>query len=318
MIYLDEVLQGAKTVGITGHIRPDGDCVGSTLGVYNYIRENMPQIDVDIYLQSIMDEFMFLKNSDKIKDKADAGKIYDVFIVCDCAAYDRFEDFSVCFENAKKTVVYDHHISGQEIRDFNTIMPELSSCSELIYEAMKPEKISKNVAECLYLGIIHDTGVFKYQGVTARTMQIAGALMEKGIDFTNIIDNTFYMRTYRQSQVLGKALLESVLFCEGKCIFTILTLQEMKFYGVTSKDLGVVVEQLRLNDTVEVAIFLYEVEKNEYKVSMRSKNIVDVSRIAKRFGGGGHIRAAGFNMSANHPRDIVNNIGALVEQQLKK
>lgn len=318
MIYLDEILQGAKTVGITGHVRPDGDCVGSTLGVYNYICDNMPQVDVDIYLQPIKEEFQFLRNSDKVKENADAGKVYDVFIVCDCAACDRFEDFRVCFENAKKKVVFDHHISGQEIGDMNMIAPELSSCSELIYEAMNPEKISKSVAECLYLGIIHDTGVFKYQAVTARTMQIAGALMEKGIDFTSIIDNTFYMRTYRQSQVLGKALLESVLFCDGRCIFTILTKQEMEFYGVTSKDLGGVAEQLRLNDSVEVAIFLYEVEKNEYKVSMRSKNIVDVSKIAKRFGGGGHIRAAGFDMSANHPRDIVNNIGALVEQQLKK
>lgn len=318
MIYLDEILQGAKTVGITGHVRPDGDCVGSTLGVYNYICDNMPQVDVDIYLQPIKEEFQFLRNSDKVKENADAGKVYDVFIVCDCAACDRFEDFRVCFEKAKKKVVFDHHISGQEIGDMNIIAPELSSCSELIYEAMNPEKISKSVAECLYLGIIHDTGVFKYQAVTARTMQIAGALMEKGIDFTSIIDNTFYMRTYRQSQVLGKALLESVLFCDGRCIFTILTKQEMEFYGVTSKDLGGVAEQLRLNDSVEVAIFLYEVEKNEYKVSMRSKNIVDVSKIAKRFGGGGHIRAAGFDMSANHPRDIVNNIGALVEQQLKK
>ena len=318
MIYLDEILQGAKTVGITGHVRPDGDCVGSTLGVYNYICDNMPQVDVDIYLQPIKEEFQFLRNSDKVKENADAGKVYDVFIVCDCAACDRFEDFRVCFEKAKKKVVFDHHISGQEIGDMNMIAPELSSCSELIYEAMNPEKISKSVAECLYLGIIHDTGVFKYQAVTARTMQIAGALMEKGIDFTSIIDNTFYMRTYRQSQVLGKALLESVLFCDGRCIFTILTKQEMEFYGVTSKDLGGVAEQLRLNDSVEVAIFLYEVEKNEYKVSMRSKNIVDVSKIAKRFGGGGHIRAAGFDMSANHPRDIVNNIGALVEQQLKK
>ena len=81
MIYLDEVLQGAKTVGITGHIRPDGDCVGSTLGVYNYIRENMPQIDVDIYLQPIMDEFMFLKNSDKITDRLlRAG--YTMYLLC--------------------------------------------------------------------------------------------------------------------------------------------------------------------------------------------------------------------------------------------
>ncbi len=318
MIYLDEILQGAKSVGITGHIRPDGDCVGSTLGVYNYICDNMPQVDVDICLQPIREEFLFLRNSDKIIEKPDANKVYDVFIVCDCAAYDRFEDFRVCFDNAKKTVVFDHHISGQEIGDVNMIAPQLSSCSELIYEAMNPEKISKSVAECLYLGIIHDTGVFKYQAVTSRTMQIAGKLMEKGIDFTSIIDNTFYMRTYRQSQVLGKALLESVLFCDGRCVFTIITKQEMEFYGVTSKDLGGIVEQLRLNDTVEVAIFLYEVEKNEYKVSLRSKNIVDVSKIAKHFGGGGHVRAAGFDMAANHPRDIINNIGALVERQLKK
>ena len=315
MIYLDEILQGVKTVGITGHIRPDGDCVGSTLGVYNYICDNMPQVDVDICLQPINDKFLFLRNSDKIKEKADGNKIYDLFIVCDCAAFDRFEDFRECFEKAGKTVVFDHHISGQEIGDMNMISPKLSSCSELIYEAMNPDKISKSTAECLYLGIIHDTGVFKYQGVTARTMQIAGKLMEKGIDFTNIIDNTFYMRTYRQSQVLGKALLESVQFCDGKCIFTVLTKREMEFYGVTSKDLGGVVEQLRLNDTVEVAIFLYETEKNVYKVSMRSKNIVDVSKIAKRFGGGGHIRAAGFDMAANDPRDIINNIGALVELQ---
>lgn len=316
MIYIDEILRGAKSAAITGHIRPDGDCTGSTLGLYNYIRENMPEIEVDLYLQPIMDEFRFLKNSEAITDKADDSKVYDVFFVLDCAAFERFEDFRVCFDNAKKTVVIDHHISGQEIGDINLIKPELSSCSELLYEILDPDKISKNVAECLYLGIIHDTGVFKYQAVTSRTMKIAGALMDKGINFTSIIDDTFYMRTYRQSQMLGKALLESVLFCDGKCIFTIITRQDMDFYGVTTKDLGGVVEQLRLNDSVEVAIFIYEVEKGDYKVSLRSKNIVDVSRIAKRFGGGGHIRAAGFNMEAANPRDIVNNIGALVEQQL--
>ena len=76
MIYLDEILQGVKTVGITGHIRPDGDCVGSTLGVYNYICDNMPQVDVDICLQPINDKFLFLRNSDKIKEKADGNKIY--------------------------------------------------------------------------------------------------------------------------------------------------------------------------------------------------------------------------------------------------
>lgn len=316
MMYIDELLKDIKSVGITGHTGPDGDCAGAVLGVYNYIRENMPEIDADIYLEPLPKEFLFLKNSDKIKDKADPDRKYDLFMVLDCAAFDRFEAFRKLFDTAQKTAVVDHHISGGNIADLNVIEPKISSCCELIYEMMDPDKISKSVAECLYLGIIHDTGVFKYQAVTSKTMKTAGALMEKGIDFTSIIDNTFYMRTYRQSQVIGKALLESILFCDKKCIFSILTKSDMEFYGVTREELSGVVEQLRLNETVEVAIFIYEIEKNNYKVSLRSKNYVDVSRIAQRFGGGGHVRAAGFSMEASTPRDIINNLGVLIEQQL--
>ena len=143
---------------------------------------------------------------------------------------------------------------------------------------------------------------------------IAGKMMEMGIDYSDIIDNSFYKKSYIQNQILGRALLESVLFYDGRCIFSSVSIEEMNFYGVTGKELGGIIEQLRLTDGVEVAIFLYETDKDEYKVSLRSKKMIDVARIATAFGGGGHVRAAGFSAKGN-VHSIVNKIGEMIEQQ---
>ena len=313
MIYLDEILQGVKTVGITGHIRPDGDCTGSVLGLYNYILENMPEIDVDLYLEQPGSEFYYLKNIDKIKNTPEDKK-YDVFFVLDCSSLDRIEPFISCFNNASKTVCIDHHVSNTGFTDLSKIEPQASSACEVLYGTMDADKISRNVAECIYTGIIHDTGVFKYSCTSKKTMEIAGEMMEKGIDYSDIIDNTFYKKTYVQNQILGRALLESVLFYDGKCIFTTVTMDEMEFYGVTGRELGGIVEQLRLTDGVEVAIFLYQTGEEEYKVSLRSKKKIDVAAIATQFGGGGHVRAAGYTAKGS-VYQIINSIGELIEKQ---
>lgn len=139
--------------------------------------------------------------------------------------------------------------------------------------------------------------------------------MEKGIAFTSIIDNTFYTKTYVQNQILGRALLESVLFFDERCIFTVVTKKEMDFYDISYKDLDGIVEQLRITRGVECAIFMYETGELEFKVSMRSNEIVDVSKIATYFGGGGHIRAAGFNMKGTL-YDVINNVSEQLAKQL--
>ena len=310
---LSDILKDVKSVGITGHIRPDGDCTGSVLALYNYILENMPEIDVDLYLEQPGSEFYYLKNIDKIKNTPEHKK-YDVFFVLDCSSLDRIEPFISCFNNASKTVCIDHHISNTGFTDLSKIEPQASSACEVLYGTMDADKISRNVAECIYTGIIHDTGVFKYSCTSKKTMEIAGEMMEKGIDYSDIIDNTFYKKTYVQNQILGRALLESVLFYDGKCIFTTVTMDEMEFYGVTGRELGGIVEQLRLTDGVEVAIFLYQTGEEEYKVSLRSKKKIDVAAIATQFGGGGHVRAAGYTAKGS-VYQIINSIGELIEKQ---
>lgn len=311
-----EEIAGAQTVGITGHVRPDGDCVGSCMGLYNYIVDNMPEIQVSVYLEKPGDEFNYIRGTDSIKNEPD-DVVHDVFFVLDCSDTDRFKPFEKCFAGSKKKICIDHHVSNAGFADKALIMPQASSTCEVLYGTLDEDKISKSVAECIYTGIIHDTGVFKYSCTSAATMTIAGKMMEKGIAYSDIIDNSFYKKSYVQNQVLGRALLESVLFYNGKCIFSAVTKKIMDFYGVDGKALGGIIEQLRLTDGVEVAIFLYETGVNEFKVSMRSKNYVDVSRIAMYFGGGGHVRAAGCTMQGTI-HDIINNIGAQLEIQMGK
>lgn len=314
---LADQLMGVKSVAIAGHVRPDGDCAGSCLGLYNYIKECHEDIEVDLYLEEIADIFHFIKNSDKIDSLFKKEKKYDLFISLDSGDKDRLGEAVKYFNSAKKTICIDHHISNIGFADVNHIFPKASSTCELIYTLLDDEKISKSVSEALYTGIAHDTGVFQYSNTSELTMNIAGRLINKGIDFTSIIDNTFYKKTYVQNQILGRALLESILLLDGKIIVSALRKADLEFYGVTSKDLDGIINQLRVTEGVECAIFLYETGNHEYKVSMRSTDNVDVSKIATYFGGGGHYKAAGCTM-AGTMHDVVNNLSVHIEKQLRQ
>lgn len=315
MIRLTEELEGIRTVAIAGHVRPDGDCVGSCLAVCNYIREQFPEISVQVYLESFADSFRFLKYADQVRPASGEEETADLFLALDCGDKERLGAAAACMEKAKKTICIDHHVSNQGFADVDYIVPDASSTCELVYTVLDEEKISRSVAEALYLGIIHDTGVFQYACTSERTMQIAGKLMSRGIDFSRIVEDTFYKKTYVQNQILGRAILESILLLDGKCIVSRILKKDMEFYGVTSKDLEGIVSQLRVTEGVEVAIFLYESNNQEYRASMRSKRLVDVSKIAAYFGGGGHVRAAGCTMHGSF-YDVVNNLTLHVEQQL--
>ena len=314
-INLEEELQGVTRVGIGGHIRPDGDCIGSCLGMYAYLKHNYPQIKTDLFLMPIAEKFLFLKYSDEIRNQYQPEPAYDLFITLDVSDLTRLGDFQPYFEEAGKTICIDHHISNQGFADKNMVVPTASSACEVLYDLLDEEKIDYDTACALYLGIVHDSGVFKYPNTSAHTMNIAGKLMEKGVPFSTIIDQTFYEKTYVQNQILGRALLESVLFYDGKCVFSVVKKEEFGFYQITSNDLDGIVEQLRTTKGVECAIFLYECAEMEFKVSLRSKELVDVSEIATFFGGGGHVRAAGFEMKGN-VYDVINNISERLELQL--
>lgn len=307
-------LTGVKTVAIAGHVRPDGDCVGSCMATYNYIKNNYPEIDVTVYLEPIPNIFKFLAGADKIVNSCEEDKVYDLFIALDCGDTARLGAAEKYFKAAKKTICVDHHISNDSFADENYIFPHASSTSELIFELIEEEKITREIAECIYVGMVHDTGVFQYSCTSAKTMEIAGKLMETGIDFTKIVDDTFYTKTFEQNQILGKALLSSKLYSNGKVIASVITAEDMEEFHVLPKHLDGIVSQLRVTKDVEVAVFLYQIEDGAFKVSTRSNGQVDVADIAVKFGGGGHSKAAGFNMEGK-PRKIIETVVAEIEKQ---
>ena len=165
------------------------------------------------------------------------------------------------------------------------------------------------------MGIAHDTGVFQYTCTSSKTMQIAGKLMDKGIAFTDILDKTYFEKTYLQHQITGRALLESMRRMDGRCLTSGLRQRDIDFYGVTPTDLDGISALLRNTEGVEVAIFLYEANTQEYKVSMRSKSYIDVQKVAQFFGGGGHMRAAGCTMQGSM-HDVVNNLTREIAKQM--
>lgn len=318
MRQIEEVLAGADRVCILGHIHPDGDCVGSCLGLYNYLRTVRPQMQVQVHLEFFSENFGFLQGASEVDHQFPELPPYDLCFVLDCGDRERLGPAVQYYDQAKKRVCVDHHITNQGFGDEYVVRATASSACEVLYELLDPDQVNLATASCLFLGIVHDTGVFKHSSTTRRTMEVAGELLEKGVSPSYIIDETFYKKTFAQNKALGRALESSRLLLDGQMIVGRVTAQEMRELGLESRHLDGIVDQLRVTEGVKVAVFLYTLDEKiqEWKVSMRSNGGVDVSRIAVKFGGGGHVRAAGCTLRGEW-MDVVEQVAALIRQQLE-
>ena len=315
MNLLKEIGDGKK-IGISGHVRPDGDCIGSCLAVYNFLLNARSDLDLTLFLQAPSDVFDFLPNRDKVNTSFVGINEFDVYIALDSGDTKRLGDAEPFFAKAKKTICIDHHESNQGYGDACLVVGDASSTCEVLYDCMDKEYIDENVAVCLYTGIIHDTGVLQYSNTSNKTLETVCKLKEFGFDSSKIIDDTFYTKTYIQNQLLGRVLTESILIMDGKIIAGSVSQKMMRFYDAKPTDLEGIVNQLLYTRGVEVAIFMHEIRSTEYKVSMRSNGKVNVADIAVFFGGGGHERAAGCMMNGTY-YDVLNNLTEHIEKQLE-
>ena len=312
---INDIIGDAKTIGIAGHVRPDGDCMGSCMSLYNYLKKNRPDLDVRVFLEFVDKKFNIIENTDQIITTGYDGTKCDLFISLDTASLDRLGLNLPFYENAKRTACIDHHASNDGYADYNYILPKASSASEVLYDLLDEDLIDKSIAAPMYMGIAHDSGVFRFQSTTPKTMRIAANMIEKGVNVNMILEETFFRKTYNQMMVTAKIQSEAVLALDGKCIYGYCTSEMMEEYGVTTKDLDAVVASIRNVDGVEVAMFLYQLSEDSYKVSLRSKNYVDVSKIAVENGGGGHVRAAGAEIHGEL-NDIINKLLNRIKQDI--
>ena len=295
---LSEILSGpGRSIAIAGHVHPDGDCIGSCVGLLLYIEENYPQHRAAVFLEETKGALLFLTEGRGIRSAVPEGMQFDQLILCDVSSPDRIGVCPELLAAVEDTVSIDHHITNPGICRINHIEPEASSCSEVLAGLMDAERISPEAAEALYTGIVHDSGVFQYGSTSPRTMRTAAMLMEKGIPFSRIIQESFFARSFAESRALGFVLSRAELSGGGLLAVGSITAAEMQEIGAGLPDLDGIAAQLRLIRGTEAAAFFYETAPGSVKVSLRSTNYLNVSELAGRFGGGGHVRAAGCTLS---------------------
>lgn len=312
-----EEVREAKTIGISGHVRPDGDCVGSVMGLYLYLKKLCKDARIQVMIEEPADIFNCISGVSEISsDFQPVTEQFDVFIALDCEK-SRLGEAEKFFDSAKKTVNIDHHISNAAgCGDVNYVVPTASSASELVYQVMEDKSaIDEEIAKALYIGIIHDTGVFQYSNTSPQTLEIAAKLIGYGFDFPKLIDSTFYEKTFVQNRIMGQVLTESRLYLDGKCIVGVADIAMMEKYRANTKDLDGIVSQLRNTKGVECALFLYEMKEKEYKASLRASGDVDMAKVASCFGGGGHVKAAGVTMQGD-VQEIIEKLIAEIAKQL--
>jgi len=311
---ISDYLEGIKKVAVTGHVSPDGDCVGSCLGLLNYLRDNHPEITAHVFLEKVKETFDYLPLINEIRHE-DSGEDYDLMILLDISSPDRISFSSQIMKRTPATLCLDHHLTNPGGFTWMYNDPTASSASEVLYRHLDPEKISFNCATCLYTGIVHDTGVFQYSSTSPETMRIAGELMSRGVEFTSIIDDSFFARTYLQNRAMGEILAGSQLLLGGKAVAGYMLRERRWELGVKPVDLDGVVAQLRNTIGADTAIFMYQLDDGVFKVSLRSRKITDVSAIAAKYGGGGHVRASGFKIKGR-AEEIISLLADDIKEQL--
>lgn len=302
-------IASSQNIIITGHINPDGDAVGAGLALMLGLRATYCDKIIDFVLQDELPNNMkFLKGSDEIKKLEDAYKTtYDLAIFVDSATLDRVGEIKNITKDIFKINI-DHHISNTRYADIN-IVKDISSTSELIYSLLKELgiTITLDMAQAIYLGIINDTGNFSHSNVTANTFMVASELIKIGVNSNYIINCFFKSKSLERLKVLGKALSEMIFIADKKLMYFFLSYDETVKMNLSKGDTEGIVEELLNYRLSEVSLFLREDEKGDIKGSLRSKNDRDVNNIANLFGGGGHIKAAGFS-SKKSVEQIVKKI----------
>ena len=308
-----ELIENAKNIAITGHVSPDGDCTGSTLALYNYITENFEGKQVRVCLEKPSMKFSYMNGFDLISE--DPFLEADLLVSLDASDRERLGSRGVMLDTVKNSICIDHHVTNTNFAKFNIVEDFRSSTCELLYTLLDYHKISVNTAVCLYTGIVHDSGVFKYQSTTRQTMEIAGALIDKGFDFTKIIDDTYFKKDFKAAKLLGLVLTNAKLIFDGKCCYGLLDYDTWTGYIDDKKKMDGIIDNLRNIDGVEIALFMYETAKDEHKVSLRSIN-ADVSSVATALGGGGHMRAAGATVHGKADELLENIILPMIKKEL--
>lgn len=312
------LIKESNAIGITFHNSPDGDSIGSTLALFCGLKK----LNKNVYIISKEETpkyLSFLNQSEIINGKStEVLSNTELVIVLDCGDVKRINaNLDLC-NRTYKVINIDHHLSNEQYGDINHVDTMASAVGEIIYELLEGLGVSidKPIAEQLYTSILTDTGGFRHSSTTAKTHKIAGALIETGFDFSELYRKLYENKGYNKVKLYGK-VIESLDLKNGICTMS-LTRKMLEDVNMdkSSDNSDVISFGTQIKES-EVTMLLKEADDGT-KVSLRSKNYVDVRKVAEKFDGGGHIRAAGMYLKGKNIEETKACLLIELEKEMMK
>lgn len=306
---LKKIIDSLNDFAVVSHTSPDGDSMGSILSLYNLLIDLNKNVDVFVEGQA-PNKFSYLNGFFNIKNINHSNSRYDCLFVLDCGDEDRLGECKDLLNKSDIIINIDHHITNTSFGNINIIDPNASSVGEMLFELYKNlnYNITNKISECLYTSIVSDTGGFKFSNTSSKTMRIVAELIDTGINFSNIYYRIMDLKTLNGIKLISKVTSTLKIYLDGKVATIKLTKQMLEECEATEDEAGELVNIVRDIENVEVGILIKEVDIDTYKISFRSKDYFDVKDIALKYGGGGHIKAAGCTIKNKSIDEIENEI----------
>ncbi|MEZ5175892.1 MAG: bifunctional oligoribonuclease/PAP phosphatase NrnA [Acidimicrobiia bacterium] len=306
-------LKDAESIGVVGHVGPDGDALGSmialALGARNAGKAAVASFDEPFVVPT---EMAYLDTSVLVRPSRFPSDL-DLAVVVDTSTRGRVGALAPPMEAAKSLAIIDHHISDGAWGDIVLIDPSAAATAELVFEVLDALKwpVTEPMATALYTGLVTDTGRFQYSATTPRTHHIAASLLGAGVSPDAIGQRLFEEQPFGFYTVASRVLGRAVLDADRAFVWSVMRQEDLDAADLAYHEVDALIDLVRLARGTEVACLLKEAKPGVHKGSLRSRGIVDVAAIASAFGGGGHHNAAGFTTSEN-PERIIEEITRLL------
>lgn len=292
-------LNEANSIALACHQNPDGDTLGSALALAHVLR--LRDKDVVVLCEdSIPENYHFVPEYELVVSSTD-GRDFDIGMLIDCDGTKRVGAVADVIESAKTGGCIDHHVPESEFGEIRVSDHDASSTAELMLDFLEANdvQIDQAVATQLMTGIVNDTGAFRFPNTAPSTFRAAARLTELGADASMITRRVYECKPLRAMKLLGRALNGLQTDASGKIVWATITRADMDDLGATDADTDSVVNHVGWVKGPGVAILLRETKPDSIRISLRSRNGVDVNLVARAFGGGGHAAAAGCTIEAS-------------------
>jgi bifunctional oligoribonuclease and PAP phosphatase NrnA len=289
-----DAIRDSERICVVGHVRPDGDCIGSQVGLAIALKNQGKK--VCCWNQDPMPKKLAFLDPDGLLQKPEKGHEFDCVIATDCASFERLGTVAPCIAERKLFVNIDHHQSNTRYADVNWIAGRQPSTGELIFRLLRAANwaITPDIADCLFTAISTDTGSFQYPSTRPATYYVAGKLVDRGADLAKICNEVYQSYPLSRVRLLRHVFNHFRLTHNDQIAYFWLKKADFARTGAQQNDAEGLIDHIRAIEPVVVACVFEEVEPELTRVSLRSKSEkVDVNAIAEVFGGGGHKAASG-------------------------